>query len=78
MSTVYRVIFTAELADNPGRIADRVGMDIDKTLWSATVAIIPGYTTLESVPNILSMAYSGLTNIDPVYAEDSDGRIILL
>lgn len=81
MSTnnVYRVIFMAELSDNTtGRIAERLGDEFGTPVWAADVEIIPGYSTLESVPNILSMAYSGLTNFDPVYAKNSEGEFILL
>lgn len=79
MSTSYRVIFMAELSgDITGRIAEQVGDEFGTPVWAAEVLLIDGYSNFDSVPNILSLAYAGLTDIDPVYAEDAEGRIILL
>ena len=70
-NTTYRVVFKAELSDDPtGRIPEQVGFDPGNLIWSAYVTIIPGYSTLESIPNILAIPYGGLTNIKPLYMEE--------
>lgn len=71
-STVYRVVFTAELSGESyiGSIAERVGYKDGKEVWSAYVEIIQGYSTFDSVPTILGIAYPGLKDIAPMFAED--------
>lgn len=79
MSNVYRVVFKADQSDNTeGKIPQKLGMHGGDQVWTAYVKAVPSYSTLESVHNILAMAYTGLTGIDPMYAEDPEGKIILL
>lgn len=79
MSNVYRVVFKADLSDNTeGKVPQKLGMNGGDQVWTAYVKVTPSYSTLESVHNILAMTYTGLTGIDPMYAEDLEGKIIKL
>lgn len=74
----FRIIFTAEETTNRfARIAQKFGHnDLGETLWHAKVELIDGYSDWNSVANILAVAYPGLTNITPLFAQDSAATTI--